>query len=63
MRQYGSANEDPGEHWLALVEDEPVGWIQCYAWADYAHEEEAQARDHQEGEARAAGLGHVLAGQ
>ncbi len=43
VRNYGSANEDPGEHWLALVEDEPVGWIQCYAWADNADEEEAQA--------------------
>ena len=43
VREYGSANDDPGEHWLALLGDEPVGWIQCYAWADYAHEDEAQA--------------------
>jgi aminoglycoside 6'-N-acetyltransferase len=43
LRDYGSANEDPGEHWIAMVGDEPVGWIQCYAWADYADDEETQA--------------------
>ena len=43
VRQYGSGNDDPTEHWLALVDGEPAGWIQCYAWADYPEEEEAQA--------------------
>jgi RimJ/RimL family protein N-acetyltransferase len=38
VREYGSANTDPGEHWLATIEDRPVGWIQCYAWSDYPDE-------------------------
>lgn len=38
VREYGSANPDPGEHWLATIGGEPVGWIQCYAWADYPDE-------------------------
>ncbi len=44
VRQYGSANEDPTEHWLALLDRRPVGWIQCYAWAAYADEAETKAQ-------------------
>ena len=34
VRDYGSANPDPVEHWLAIVDGEPAGWIQCWATAD-----------------------------
>jgi aminoglycoside 6'-N-acetyltransferase len=34
VRDYGSANTDPVEHWLALADGTEVGWIQCYASAD-----------------------------
>ena len=40
VREYGSGNDDPGEHWLASIGGRPVGWIQCYAWADYPEEAE-----------------------
>lgn len=42
VRDYGAANPDPVEHWLATVEDRPVGWIQCYAIAAYPDESEPQ---------------------
>src|SRR5579872_4541802 len=38
VRQYGSANTDPGEHWLAVLDGREAGWIQCYAAADYPDE-------------------------
>jgi aminoglycoside 6'-N-acetyltransferase len=38
VRDYGSASTDPTEHWLALLDDRPVGWIQCYRVADYPEE-------------------------
>jgi aminoglycoside 6'-N-acetyltransferase len=44
VRDYGSANDEPTEHWIAVVDGRDVGWIQCYAWADYADEEETQAQ-------------------
>lgn len=34
VRDYGAANPDPVEHWLATVDGNDVGWIQCYAAAD-----------------------------
>jgi aminoglycoside 6'-N-acetyltransferase len=40
VRDYGSANPDPVEHWLATAEGAPVGWIQCYATADEPEEAE-----------------------
>ena len=33
VRDYGSAGWDDAEHWLALLDGQPVGWIQCYPWA------------------------------
>ncbi len=38
VRDYGSANLDPTEHWLASVDGEEVGWIQCYLAADSPEE-------------------------
>lgn len=60
VREYGSANDDPGEHWLALVGGEPVGWIQCYAWADHAHEEEATAHFDLGVDPSAAGIDYLI---
>ncbi|MBV8160370.1 MAG: GNAT family N-acetyltransferase [Acidimicrobiia bacterium] len=34
VRDYGSANPDPVEHWLAVLDHEPIGWIQSWATAD-----------------------------
>lgn len=42
VRDYGSASTEPTEHWIASFHDRPVGWVQCYATADYADENEAQ---------------------
>jgi aminoglycoside 6'-N-acetyltransferase len=36
VEHYGSANDEPTEHWISIVEGRDVGWIQCYALADYA---------------------------
>lgn len=60
VRRYGSTNDDPGEHWVALVGTEPVGWIQCYAWADYADEEESQALFAVGVERTAAGIDYLV---
>jgi RimJ/RimL family protein N-acetyltransferase len=40
VRDYGSANPDPVEHWLASEGGQPIGWIQCYATADEPEEAE-----------------------
>ena len=41
VRDYGSATTDPHlEHWLALVDGAPVGWIQCYPLAEEPEEAE-----------------------
>ena len=61
VAQYGSANEDPTEHWLAMVEGEPVGWIQCYAWADFADEEETKAQFALGVDRAAAGIDYLVA--
>lgn len=61
VRDYGSANEEPTEHWLALLDGEPVGWIQCYAWADYADDDEAQAHFAAGVERSAAGIDYLVA--
>ena len=36
VETYGSANTDPVDHYLALLDGEPLGWIQCYPaiWED-----------------------------
>ena len=42
VRDYGSASTDPTEYWIASVDGADVGWIQCYATADYPDEVEVQ---------------------
>jgi aminoglycoside 6'-N-acetyltransferase len=34
VRDYGTANPDPVEHWIATVDGRDVGWIQCWAALD-----------------------------
>ena len=41
-RAYG-ADDEPTEHWIALLDGRPLGWIQCYAWADDADGDETKA--------------------
>ncbi|HZQ85238.1 MAG TPA: GNAT family N-acetyltransferase [Acidimicrobiales bacterium] len=31
VKEYGEANPDPTEHWIASVDGRDVGWIQCWA--------------------------------
>jgi aminoglycoside 6'-N-acetyltransferase len=40
VRDYGSTNTDPVEHWIALADGEEAGWIQCYSSADDPEEAE-----------------------
>lgn len=42
VRDYSSANTEPTEYWIASVEGADVGWIQCYATADYPDEDEVR---------------------
>ncbi len=43
VRDYGSRSSQSCEYWIASVRDQDVGWIQCYATADYADEDEVSA--------------------
>jgi aminoglycoside 6'-N-acetyltransferase len=38
VRDYSSANTDRGEFWIAAADGRDIGWIQCYAAADYPEE-------------------------
>ena len=43
VRDYGSASTDPTEHWIAVSScGRDIGWIQCYAAADYTDEDEVR---------------------
>ena len=48
VSDYGSGHGDPVEHWLALLNGKPLGWIQCYCAADMIEEETAYWADHVE---------------
>lgn len=61
VRDYGSTSEDPAEHWIALLDEEPIGWIQCYAWADYEDEAETQAQFAVGVRRSAAGIDYLVA--
>lgn len=39
VRDYGSSNTDPVEHWIAVDGGVDVGWIQCYALTDDPEEQ------------------------
>lgn len=34
VRDYGSGSSDSVEHWIAVIDREPIGWLQCYAIVD-----------------------------
>ena len=40
VREYGTANPDPVEHWIASVDGRDVGWIQSWAAVDEPDEVE-----------------------
>ncbi len=73
VRTYSTDRPPDGvEHWVALVDDRPIGWIQCYAVADapeeaaawWAHgvDRTAAGMDYLVGEptARGQGLGSAM---
>ena len=72
VRDYGSANPDPVEHWIAMADGRDVGWIQCYAaiddleecgpWFELGVDRTAAGIDYLVGEAgdRGTGLGSAL---
>ena len=39
---YGSGSTDPTEYWIAQHDGRDIGWIQCYAVADYPDESEVR---------------------
>jgi aminoglycoside 6'-N-acetyltransferase len=41
VRDYGSQNDEPIEHWIAVLDGRDVGWLDCYALTD-SPEEAAQ---------------------
>lgn len=46
VRDYGPGHGEPVEHWLALLDGEPLGWIQCYGADDFVEEETELWADH-----------------
>lgn len=44
VRDYGSGSDERTEHWLVLVDGREVGWIQTYALADYADDDDDDER-------------------
>ena len=38
VRDYGSANEEPIEHGIAVLDGHDVGWLDCYAMVDSPEE-------------------------
>lgn len=61
VRDYGSGNDDPTEHWIAVVDGRDAGWLQCYAWADYADEDETKAQWGAGVDRAAAGIDYLVA--
>ena len=60
VRDYGSGSTDPVEHWLAVLDDVPLGWIQCYASAAYEEEDEVRQWRALGVEATAAGIDYLV---
>lgn len=46
VARYGSGRSSEIEHWIALAEGDPLGWLQCYSAADVAEEEAYYWRGH-----------------
>lgn len=58
-RRYGSGNTSGVEQWIALVDDEPIGWLQCYSAADVADREAYYWREHLDLD-RTAGIDYLV---
>ena len=46
LRRYRDERPDWMEHWIALREDEPIAWIQCYGAIEVAEDEAFHWRGH-----------------
>lgn len=57
VKDYGSANPDPVEHWIAVDGGADVGWIQCWATID---DPEAKAWWARGVEREAAGIDYLI---
>jgi RimJ/RimL family protein N-acetyltransferase len=68
VRDYGSDHKSAVEHWMALIDGEPLGWIQCYCakhaedgetyhWADHVDLEQTGGIDYLVGNAARRGQG------
>ena len=60
QRDYGSASTDPTDHWIAALDGRDVGWIQCYAIADYPDEDEVKQWRALGVDATAAGIDYLI---
>lgn len=59
LRRYRDERPDWIEHWIALRDGEPIGWIQCYGAAEEAEGEAIYWRDHLDLE-RTAGIDYLV---
>jgi len=46
VSDYGESHGDPVEHWMALADGKPLGWLQFYRAADMIEEETYYWRPH-----------------
>ncbi len=61
VETYGSGNTDPVEHFLALLDGEPLGWIQCYG-AEWEEDDEAYYWDDHLDLEETAGIDYFVGG-
>ena len=61
VRDYGSTSTDPTEYYIASLDGEDVGWIQCYATASYEDHREVQRWRSLGVEETAAGIDYLIA--
>ena len=59
VRDYGSQNNEPVEHWIAVLDGREVGWLDCYGMTDSPEEAEGWASCGMEPDA--AGLDYLVA--
>ena len=61
IRDYGSASTEPTEYWIASSNGDDIGWIQCYAIADYPEADEVQHWRRLGVDATCAGIDYLVA--
>jgi aminoglycoside 6'-N-acetyltransferase len=59
VRDYGSQNDEPIEHWIAVLDGRDVGWLDCYAMVDSPEEADGWAKFGMEPDA--AGIDYLIA--